>query len=187
MMKKQFLFSKRTSIMKMLPFGMIIASLIANAQVSSSYNFTSSSGTYIPITTGTVIGTPTDDEGVYSGLNIGFSFTYNGVSYTQFGINTNGWISLGASSPVSSYNAISAGVSNNVISALSYNLVLGFGFTASATNGSNVLTNVSSFSGAAVNDSITGNGISPGTIITAINQNAGTISLSQNATQIIYT
>src|SRR5215212_9227065 len=70
-----------------------------NAQVTS-YTFSQSNGTYIPITGGTAIatatgtGTSTDaslDQGNYSG-NIGFSFNFNGTSYTTFNANGNGYI-----------------------------------------------------------------------------------------------
>ena len=69
------------------------------AQVSS-YIFASASGTYTPITGGTVVvattATPPADEDIFLNLPIGFSFTYNDVPYTDFGITANGLVIFGA-------------------------------------------------------------------------------------------
>ena len=71
----------------------------AFAQVSN-YSFTSTSGTYTPITGGTVVvattNTPPADEEEYPGLPIGFPITYNGLPFTTFGISANGFIWFGA-------------------------------------------------------------------------------------------
>jgi len=85
---------------------------MVKAQVSA-YTFAQSTGTYTPITGGTVYGnTASDDqrfvdpaaplgsETVLSGVGIpiGFNFTYNGQVYDRIAINFNGWISFGNSS-----------------------------------------------------------------------------------------
>ncbi|HEU4717902.1 MAG TPA: hypothetical protein VFU15_08705, partial [Bacteroidia bacterium] len=92
-----------------------------NAQVSS-YIFSQSAGTYTPITGGTVLGTPTNDDNIFAGNPIGFSFCFNGAQYTQFGVNANGWIYMGPSTGTSSYTSISSGSTNNVISAFNFDL-----------------------------------------------------------------
>ncbi len=94
----------------------------ANAQVNS-YTFAASSGTYTPITGGSLIGGATDDEerfldpatpaGTTSastgvGFPIGFSFTFNGQVFDKLGINTNGWICFGKSSLTPSVDMNSA-------------------------------------------------------------------------------
>jgi len=80
------------------------------AQVSA-YLFSQTSGTYTPITGGTVLGsTASDDEFIVDpiapiggttttgvGLPIGFNFLFDGVTYDRIGVNTNGWISFGQS------------------------------------------------------------------------------------------
>ena len=92
-----------------------------NAQLVSTYSFSQSSGTYTPITGGTVLGTATNDDNVFNANSIGFTFNYNGTDYTQFSVNANGFIALGGT-VVSSYTAISSGTSNNVIAALNGDL-----------------------------------------------------------------
>lgn len=91
-----------------------------NAQVSS-YAFSQSNGTYSEITGGTVLGVATNDDTSFNAQPIGFSFVFNGITYTQFSVNSNGFIALGATVS-SSYNAISGGTSNNVIAALNGDL-----------------------------------------------------------------
>lgn len=153
------------------------------AQVSV-YNFSQSVGTYTPITGGTwVPSTPAApiDDNVVGALPIGFTFSYNGTDYTQFGYNGNGWISMGSGTPSTSYTAISSGTTNNVISAFNVDLV-GFQYcVASTTIGSNVL-NITSGNplNLAVGSPITGTNIPTGTTIASIT--ATTITLSANAT-----
>jgi hypothetical protein len=100
---------------------MITTSLSLTAQVSS-YTFSQSAGTYTPITGGTVLGVPGNDDTSFPTNPIGFSFCYNGALYTEFGVNSNGWITMGNGAVTSSYTAISSGINNNVIAALNYDL-----------------------------------------------------------------
>ncbi|BDQ02176.1 choice-of-anchor J domain-containing protein [Ignavibacterium sp.] len=108
---------------------MILFQLESSAQVSVM-NFTSSSGTYSEITGGTLLGSTTSDDQYFvdpgvplggttrtgPGFPIGFDFVINGNTFDRFGINNNGWISLGKSalSPSvdmntsSSYNPLSS-------------------------------------------------------------------------------
>jgi hypothetical protein len=85
------------------------------AQVSG-YGFSQASNTYTPITGGTVLGVATNDDTSFQAQNIGFTFRYNGANYTQFSVNSNGFIALGATTGIS-YTAISSGTTNNVIAA----------------------------------------------------------------------
>jgi len=97
----------------------LVALLVTSSVIGqvSAYTFSQSSGSFIPIAGGTVLGTGTIDDNVYNANNIGFSFYFNGTYYTQFSVNVNGWICMGATA-VSSYTPISTGTSNNVISAV---------------------------------------------------------------------
>ncbi len=153
--------------------------LSTQAQVST-YNFSQSSGTYTPITGGTVVGGATDDDAVYGNLPIGFTFNFNGSPFTAFGINVNGWLTLGTLTPTSSYYGISDGYNDNVVSALSQDMMLGFRTVGVRTSGSNQLTGLGSTVGVAVGDVVTGTGIPAGTTVTALTAN--TVTMSANAT-----
>jgi hypothetical protein len=76
---------------------LLVFATSAVAQVSSTYSFTSTLGTYTPITGGTVLsGTLTDDDVNYPIQPIGFNFNYNGQVFTTVGVQSNGHITLGA-------------------------------------------------------------------------------------------
>jgi hypothetical protein len=150
----------------------------------SGYAFSQSTGTYTEITGGTVYSTTvatTLDSEVYGNLPIGFTFTYNGVGYTQFGINANGWISMGATTPSSSSAPLSSGTTNNVISALSGDLFGRQFVTASTISGSPTVTmTAGSLLGVSVGDAVTGTGIATGSTVVSIS--GSTVTLSLNAT-----
>src|SRR3989344_5256278 len=93
----------------------------AIGQVSTTYTFSQSNGTYTPISGGNVLGVATNDDTGFNALNIGFSFVYDGTAYTQFSAQSNGFIALGATI-ASSYTPISTGTTNNVIAALAGDL-----------------------------------------------------------------
>ncbi|RZJ73438.1 MAG: hypothetical protein EOO45_10075, partial [Flavobacterium sp.] len=68
---------------------------------ANAFTFTPSAGTYVPITGGTVVTTatayvPTLDS--YSSGSLAFPtpITFNGVTYTNFRVSSNGYMSLGA-------------------------------------------------------------------------------------------
>lgn len=76
----------------------------------SPYAFITTTTTYTEITSGTLHGSGTGiDENSYNAVNIGFTFRFNGVNYTQLGINANGFVRMGgtAFSGTCSYAPIS--------------------------------------------------------------------------------
>lgn len=107
-----------------------------NAQVVN-YNYAYSVGTYTPITGGTILAAPTasvaSDDINYITQAIGFSFSYNNVSYSTVGVNSNGfiWFGTGVPSPSSFYpigyptssNLGGSGVIDGVISAAGADLI----------------------------------------------------------------
>ena len=101
---------------------LVCASLNAFAQVST-YTFASSSATFSSIVGGggTVVVTTGGFDESFGTFPIGFTFTYNGNNYTTFGLNMNGFISLGYL-PVSTDHALSSGLNNNVISGFNTSL-----------------------------------------------------------------
>ncbi|PKQ70303.1 choice-of-anchor D domain-containing protein [Raineya orbicola] len=101
---------------------LLLTASVSWGQVSSTYIFSQATGTYTPITGGTVLGTGTIvDDNNYNNQPIGFTFNYNGTNYTNFSLNANGFIAMGATVS-NSYTAISTGASNNVIAALNRDL-----------------------------------------------------------------
>ncbi len=76
----------------------LFASAVTNAQVST-YLFAASSGTYTPIAGGTTAHATGWDDANATAIPIGFTFTFNGVAYTTCTINSNGFITFGATTP----------------------------------------------------------------------------------------
>lgn len=86
----------------------------------SAYTFTQSTGTYTPVTGNTVLATGGYDDATYS-VALPFTFNFNGASYTNIWVSTNGYIAFGATDPGSTnYTPISG-------TALSTGYVAGWG------------------------------------------------------------
>ena len=79
-----------------LLLAMILATVTGSFAQVSGYVFSQSSGTYSEITGGTILGTNTNDDNSFNAQTIGFNFVFNNVSYSQISINSNGFISMGA-------------------------------------------------------------------------------------------
>ncbi len=60
---------------------------------AGSYSFAESTEVYTPVV-GTA-STAAGDDGIQNLVPIGFTFNFDGVAYTDFGISTNGWIKMG--------------------------------------------------------------------------------------------
>lgn len=170
--------------------------LCADAQVATNYLFSQSSGTYTPITGGSVVVAATDvatsgttslDGGTYA-LPLPFSFSFNGTSYTTCNVNVNGYITFGTtaptattSTPISSTTAYSG-----AISPMARDLWGCYNSSGSFTTGSNIITGVTDFTGiynGAILRSVTvGTGIPTGATVSSFDAIAGTITMSVNAT-----
>ena len=81
-----------------------------NAQVSS-YSFAQSSGTYTPVTGGTVLATATTANNFDSQIwtiadgTIPFNFNFNNANYTGCVINSNGYVTFGTTPPAAGTSA----------------------------------------------------------------------------------
>lgn len=156
------------------------------------YIFSQYSGTYAEITGDTVVAFSTStitnpmnlDDVTYPSNRIPFSFKFNGASYTNFAINTNGFITFGTTPPVAAnYGPIAATeVYDGAVSGFGINLIGIFGTNADRVSGSNVLSNVVSFAGVVTGRLITGTGIPASATITSFNSGMGTITISAAAT-----
>lgn len=75
--------------------GLVLTATVADAQLSN-YKFGSDTGTvtqFVPITGGTTLSLGGDnDDGVDNNLPIGFTFNFNGINYTTFGVCANGFM-----------------------------------------------------------------------------------------------
>jgi hypothetical protein len=99
-------------------------------------------GTYTDLgTTGTAIATANTDNANSTAQNIGFSFGYNGLIFTQFVLNTNGVIRMGSAAPSTAALFLDGNVpavgtdplqSTNAADA---NLLMPFNFDLTAGNG----------------------------------------------------
>ena len=95
--------------------------IAADAQnVAGTYTDLGNSGT--PITHNFAGDTMTFDDDNSSVQEIGFGFSYNGTAFTQFVLNTNGFIKLGSEpGAANAYDVISSG-ETNVIAPFNYDL-----------------------------------------------------------------
>ncbi len=78
---------------------------------AAQYGFSASSGTTLDPMIGStqVIGTSDDDTPTAAPVNIGFTFNYEGVNYTQYSVSPDGWILLGGATAVSQFtNAVTS-------------------------------------------------------------------------------
>ena len=82
-------------------FGPWSLSTMVNAQVATTYTFTQSVGSYVPINGGQLIASGTFGAGVTQ-VNIP-TFTFDGVEYTRMWVSNNGFLTFG-SAPASSAN-----------------------------------------------------------------------------------
>ena len=128
---------KKKAFMKLtLVFlALLIVGTKMQAQVSA-YLFTSTSGTYSPIT-GTQLNTAAWDDEYFAPITLPFTFTYNQILFTTVSVNSNGYITLGGvSNPQSnscglqnascSFNSIAAYASDlqgNATSTISYTTI----------------------------------------------------------------
>lgn len=191
-MKKNYIFKRLWQTGKAWATAAAFLAFAATSQAQvSSYSFSQTSGTYTPITGGTVIGLATSanpagtpesapmDDFTYSAL-LPFNFTFNGISYDSIRVNTNGWVSFGTnlsstSGPISSTNAYAG-----VICAFGHDLMGVFATTGITTTGSNIITSVANTSSCKVGAPIQGTGIPANSTILSFTSN--TITISANAT-----
>lgn len=178
-----------TKSIKILFGFILLVTLTTNllAQVASpNYTYSTSVGTYTPITLGSVIRssneiTPTAwDVEIDNALPIGFTFTYNGTAYTTFSSCVDGFIALGNTVNQVTTPIQSAVGSNNVISAFGKNLVGSHTFNGNITSGSATITAISQTGGIVIGARIYGTGIPVGT--TVLSKTANSLTMSANAT-----
>src|ERR1043166_9418025 len=82
----------------------LLTSKELNAQLANAYIYTSSTGaTLDPMTGATSIVAAGVDDNASAIQNIGFTFNYEGVPYTQFSVTPDGFVKLGTPVAVSQF------------------------------------------------------------------------------------
>ncbi|MBK9194466.1 MAG: hypothetical protein IPO17_05625 [Flavobacteriales bacterium] len=179
-------------------FGALLAALPLSAQVGTNYTFSQTTGTYTPITGGTVLVSQTtttasnagslDDGTVYTlpGGTIPFTFTYDGVGYTGLTVGNNGSISFGATPmTANTYGALSTTTAYaGAVAAYSRDLQGGYVFSANRTLASTVLTmgTGGSTAGVTVGSTISGTGSAVGATVVSFDATSVTMSLPATST-----
>jgi hypothetical protein len=165
----------------------------SKAQVAAKYFFNSSTGTYTPVSGGTVIATATGlvttnlDSGNYP-VSIPFSFTFNGTAYNSCTISANGYITFGTTAPsLSSAFPISVLTAyDGAISAMGANLWGLFVSKGHTAIGSSTMTGIPTLTGIKVGAPLRSPNIPAGTTVLAFDTSNHTITLSANATATSY-
>ncbi|MFN7676282.1 GEVED domain-containing protein, partial [Flavobacterium sp.] len=186
--------SMRTSwLMSVVLFFLLVLGNEAFAQVTT-YSFAQSSGTYTPITGGTVLATQTTPNGTSAAalddvnytIALPFSFVFNGVTYasgSNIYANTNGFVSFGTTAPTAgTYGPIgSTNVYDGAISAFGLDCNGGYAVVGSGTAGSAVLTVTTGSTGPIlIGATISGTGIPTGS--TVVSKTATQVTISANVT-----
>ena len=174
---------------------LFLCSLNLSAQIAS-YTFNDSIGTYNEIAGQNIIASAThtsQDPGnlndvTYGPFALPFTFTFNCRDYTSYFVNSNGFITFGPTAPgISNYGPLSSGEAyEGAISAFGLDMIGVFGTTIDFSGVTNTLTDVRNFEGVVVGRHITAaTGIPANTFITAFDIGLGTITISNNTTDII--
>jgi hypothetical protein len=101
----------------------------------NTYTWSQSTTTYTPVA-GTTLGSAFNDDEIYGAIPIGFTFHYDGTTYTTVGISTNGYLKFGAT-PSNTYSGV-LGAQANIFAGFNLDF-LGNGTTSNlsyATTGS---------------------------------------------------
>lgn len=115
-------FNKGVTMQKFrLPAMLLLLSFMAFSAWAtvSEYSFASTLGTFTEISGGTILGTAANDNESFNAIPLGFTFTYNGVDYTDVSIQSNGFLAMGLEVVTSNQAISNAATSNNVAAALS--------------------------------------------------------------------
>ena len=105
-MKHEYTRSGLVSGLRRLALAALLAgtATVARAQFFTASNVVNKAGTYTDLgTTGTVIATPNFDDANSGTQTLPFTLTFNGTAFTEFVLNTNGYIMLGNVAPVAPF------------------------------------------------------------------------------------
>lgn len=133
-------------LLRLLPIfvGLMLAGASSAWAALSVYQFTEGTGTQNSMSGATTVYTSGTDDASTGTFNIGFTFNFDGTSYTAFSVSSNGLLGLGSS-------VVSSSLSNNIssnlgtypyIAAFWDDLVIsgGLSYVTTGVTGSRVLT-----------------------------------------------
>ncbi|MDO7847793.1 T9SS type A sorting domain-containing protein [Hymenobacter sp. M29] len=97
---------------------LLLAALLFNsgslrAQTADTYDFRASSGTYTALTGGTPVATILVDDELSGTIPLGFSFVFDGNTYTSCKVSSNGWLTF---NPAASGNSLNNDLSTGTAS-----------------------------------------------------------------------
>ena len=99
-----------------LSSGLLLTSLLAGraaqAQTADTYTFAPSSGTFTPLPTATAtsVATVQADDALSGTIPLGFSFAFDGTTYTSCKVSSNGWLTFNTAASGSSIgNSLATG------------------------------------------------------------------------------
>lgn len=134
---------------------------VSVASVIGEYLFTNSTSTFSLLSGATPVvpSNSSNDDGISATLNIGFPFNFNGTSFSQFRMNTNGWMTFDVTATSTTNYASLNGTVNNIIAAYSGDLTStgnAMSFQTSGSPGSQICkiqwTNTTEFTSTQVPD-----------------------------------
>ena len=93
--------------------------LVLTAKAQLNYTFSGSAGTYTNLSGATTLHGINQDDFISAATNIGFTFSFAGINYTQFKASTNGWLTFNTSINTSAaFNDLTGTTSRPVIAPL---------------------------------------------------------------------
>jgi hypothetical protein len=101
---------------------LMAVALVTNAQIAGYYVFSNQSGTYTPITGGSLLSTVPFDDDLWITQPIGFSFVFNGTTVTTLTVSANGYLIIGGTSSLGYTPISSTAAATGCISALGRDL-----------------------------------------------------------------
>jgi hypothetical protein len=112
----------KTSLSKLVLLLIFTVMAFSAGALVSEYSFAGTQGTYTEITGGTVLGSTANDDESFNAIPLGFTFTYNGVDYTQISVQTDAFIAFGPEVANNTLAISSATGTNNIVAALNRDL-----------------------------------------------------------------
>lgn len=172
---KKFILTSLFLLCQVLGFGQV-----------NAYQFDQANGTYTSISDGTLIAsgsaTETFDTEGWT-VDLPFAFNFNQQDYVNVHIGSNGSLTFGGVGESSSVISNSSTSYQGAVAVMNRDLWAMFYTPATLSNGSTEITNVGSLEGLSVGTMLRqGSGIAANTTVTAINEAANSITISNPAT-----